>query len=89
MKKYLIILSLAAMFSSCAISGPLFITDNPAGTKTGTASAKFLFGWPIDGGDLSIKKACADGDITKVSTVDIAVESGLFITTYKTIVTGE
>jgi hypothetical protein len=89
MKKYLIIIVTSLFMVSCGISGPLFVTDNPTGSKVGMAKSKFFFGFPIDGGDLSIKKACENGGITKVSTVDITVENGFFMTWYIVVVTGE
>jgi hypothetical protein len=89
MKKYILIIVTSLFMVSCGISGPLFVTDNPTGSKEGKATAKFFMGYPIDGGDMSISTACKNGNITKVATVDVTVESGFFITRYTTVVTGE
>lgn len=89
MKNILFIAVSAFMLSSCVAVMPAWVTDN-CGDKVGQAEARYLFGsYPLGGGDYSIKAACEDGDINKVSTVDIRVQGGLFITTITTIVTGE
>lgn len=80
---------IAVSLASCSIAAPLFVTDNPSGTKTGEASYRTIFGLALDGGDASIAKAAKNGKITKISTVDQTVDAGLFITTLKTVVTGE
>jgi hypothetical protein len=69
--------------TACSVSGPLFVTDNPDG------SYRVLFGFALDGGDASIKKAAENGGITKISTVDQKIESGLLISRVVTVVTGE
>ena len=80
---------IAILFASCSVSRPILITDN-ASKKTGTAELNVVLGIfrPMEA-DLSIAKAAKNGGITKVATVDYTVESKLFKTTYKTIVTGE
>ena len=92
MKKSLIILSSLAMIwsmTSCSVSAPIQVTDNPVGTKVGEASYKqILMFRPMDA-DIGIAAAAKNGKITKVATVDTKVKSGLFVTTYTTIVTGE
>ena len=80
-----IIISLA----SCSISGPLFVTDNPTGSKVGKSSYRVIGPFILDGGDASVRSACSDGEITKISTVDQKVESGFFVTRITTVVTGE
>ena len=77
--------------ASCSVSGGLMITDNPGGesAKTGEASYNIILGFIVPmNADISIKKAAANGGITKVSTVDSKVTGGFFKTTYSTIVTG-
>ena len=83
-------LTLAAIFTSCSISYPVQVTENPVGTKEGTASFSVILGFirPMDA-DVGIAAAAKNGKITKVSTVDFKVTGGLFKTTYTTIVTGE
>ena len=75
--------------TACSVSGPLFVTDNPDGGKVGKSSYRTLFGFALDGGDASIKKAAENGGITKISTVDQKIESGLIISRVVTVVTGE
>jgi hypothetical protein len=75
--------------TACSVSGPLFVTDNPDGGKVGKSSYRVLFGFALDGGDASIKKAAENGGITKISTVDQKIESGLLISRVVTVVTGE
>jgi hypothetical protein len=80
---------LTATFSSCAVGYPVLTTDNNIGSKVGESSYDIIFGIVTKGGDASIKKAAQNGDITKIATVDLVVESKLIKTTVKTIVTGE
>jgi hypothetical protein len=75
--------------TACSVAGPLFVTDNPAGSKTGESSYRALGGFALDGGNAGIAKAAENGKITKISTVDQRVESGLLITRVITVVTGE
>ena len=75
--------------TACGVSGPLFVTDNQDGGKVGKSSYRVLFGFALDGGDASIKKAAENGGITKISTVDQKIESGLIISRVVTVVTGE
>lgn len=87
--KYILSLALVSLFiSSCSVSSPILITDNES-EKEGTAEFSVILGIfrPMNA-DISIKKAAENGGITKVSTVDFTVESQIFKTTYKTIVTG-
>lgn len=76
------------ILASCSLSRPMLVTDN-AGEKEGTAEYSVILGIfrPMTA-DVSIKKAAENGGITRVATVDRVVESKLFKTTYKTVVTG-
>lgn len=92
MKNYIKTTFVAAgllLATSCSVSAPGMVTDNPA-EKKGEASAKYILGifGPMHA-DLSIEKAAKNGDITKVSTVDYKISGGLFSKTYTTIVTGK
>lgn len=93
MKTYLkitIVALVAGIMTSCSASFPILATDNPVGEKVGESSYKVVLGLFITGGgDSSIKTAAENGGITKISTVDREIESGIFTMTYKTIVTGE
>jgi len=87
MKKILYIGFLGALMASCSVTYPGIATGNVA-KKEGVAQKKVWFGLALKPVDVSIEKAAKNGKITKVSTVDYQVNSGLFSTTYKTIVTG-
>jgi hypothetical protein len=91
MKKYLksgIIVATLLLATSCSVTFPGIVTDNPS-EKRSEISAKSILGFPPMKADLSIKKACQKGDITNVSTVDYKVKGGLFSKTYYVIVTGK
>ena len=81
-----IILASCMIFSSCSVTAPLAITDNPVGTRKGIASSTTFFG--LGNVDVGIEKAAKNGKITKVATVDYKVSSFLFIIKFETIVTG-
>ena len=71
------------MLSSC-VTSTYMVTDNPVGTKKGEAKLS-LFG--VDK-DISLEKACKNGSITKIGTVE--VRTTYFIIPFvKTTVTGE
>lgn len=71
------------MLSSC-VTSTYMVTDNPVGTKKGEAKLS-LFG--VDK-DISLEKACKNGAITKIGTVE--VRTTYFIIPFvKTTVTGE
>ena len=76
-------------FSSCSVTTPVLVTDNVIGEKTGEASASVFLGFikPMNM-DLSIQTAAKNGGITEVGSVDYQVYGGLFVSKYKTIVTG-
>lgn len=78
----------ATIMASCSISGPILATDNSS-QKKGVSEFSVILGIfrPKDA-DISIATAAKNGDITKIATVDYEVESKLFKTTYRTVVTG-
>lgn len=59
--------------ASCTSVKPNMLTNNSIGTKVGQASANFLFGFPLAGGDYSLKTAAANGGIDQIATVDLQV----------------
>jgi len=87
--KSILALGIVTLLTSCAISGPIAITDNRANEKRGEASYTVWLGFirPMEA-DISIRTAAKNGGITKVATVDSKIESKLFRATYTTIVTG-
>lgn len=78
-----------ALMTSCSVSGPICVTDNTCLEKRGQASYSIWLGFirPMNA-DVSIKKACENGGITKVGTVDAKVYGGLIRSTYTVTVTG-
>lgn len=92
MKKILFALALLMTLSSCSITLGLTATGNSikASDKKGTSKATLLFGVLPIGGDASIITAAKNGNIDKISTVDIKTTNFLFIlTTIETQVTGQ
>lgn len=92
--KNIVLLFVAVIsLASCSVSGPAtnykaLVTKNPIGSKVGIAETKVWFGLFPMHVDVSIAAAAKKGKITKVATVDYEQISGLFSTTYRTIVTG-
>lgn len=84
-KTKLIISSVAvmALLSSC-VTTSYMVTDNAVGTKVGVAKLG-LFGKDKD---MSLEKACANGKISKIGTVEIRTTYFIFPFS-KTTVTGE
>ncbi|MFT5055781.1 MAG: hypothetical protein ACI80H_000485 [Pseudoalteromonas distincta] len=83
---------LVVSLNACSVTTrlPGMITDNPTGEKEGRATVKVVLNqFILNGGDVSIKTAAENGGITKISTVDYEVKSGLFVSKHTTIVTGE
>jgi hypothetical protein len=79
-----------SIFISCAQTKPGMVTENPTGQKVGRSSTTFIFGFPMGGGDMSIKKAAQNGGITKIATVDHEMRMIFLLMVYSrtTIVTG-
>lgn len=67
------------------VSGAVTATSNAKGTKVGTATSKGIICFAT--GDSSIKAACENGGITKISHVDYHVTSvlGLYVETTTTV----
>ena len=99
-KRILTLVLVAFLFSGCAISyhplvgmiytdneGPLLVTDNPEGTKVGTATSKVIFG--VCYGDSTIETAALNGNITKITSVDTDITNvlGIYVE-FTTIVRG-
>jgi len=65
------------------VSGPVLATGNAEASKVGQASSTGII--CIATGDSSIKAACANGGITKISQVDYHVTSVLSVYTKTTV----
>lgn len=89
-KAMAMLLSMAAIMSSCSLTLPVGATSNPVGNKVGSATAPYFLNFLVFNGDASIQSAAKNGGITKISTVDLKQTNilGLF-GTYVCIVTGE
>ncbi len=81
---------IALSLAPATYSMPIAVTDNPVGSKTGTAedcTYFFIFG---DASDANILQACRNSGITKISTVDYQMHNHMFIwQTYTCVVSGE
>lgn len=87
---FAIVLATGAFFTSCSVTLPVTATSNQVGTKVGSATATGFFGVLFFDQDASIRTAARNGNITRISTVDIRHGNVLgLIYTYETIVTGE
>jgi hypothetical protein len=93
MKKIILgvlVLSVLLLTAACtSVTVPVGITDNPVGSKTGEATASYLFGYIPLSSDTGYSTAAANGGISKIATVEKRTESNPFITKITTIVTGE
>jgi starvation-inducible outer membrane lipoprotein len=89
MKKSFLIVSVALLLSSCAITLPVNATSNEVGSKVGMSKATGYLNVIWIDQDASIQKAAKQGGITKISTVDLKQTNMLgIIQTYECIVTG-
>lgn len=89
-KMFAVLASVVALMSSCALTLPVNATGNSIGKKVGTSVATGYLGLIFLDQDASIRTAAKNGNITKISTVDIKQTNLLnIIVTYETIVTGE
>jgi hypothetical protein len=89
MKKAFLIVSVALLLSSCAITLPVNATSNEVGSKVGMSKATGYLNVILIDQDASIQKAAKQGGITKISTVDLKQTNMLgIIQTYECIVTG-
>jgi hypothetical protein len=75
--------SMAAIYTD--VSGPVLATSNAGASKVGEASSTGII--CVATGDASIKAACANGGITRISHVDYHVTSvlGLYVKTTVTV----
>ena len=86
---FFLIVSVALLLSSCAITLPVNATSNEVGSKVGMSKATGYLNVLWFDQDASIQKAAKQGGITKISTVDLKQTNMLgVIQTYECIVTG-
>jgi hypothetical protein len=95
-----IILSLVLLLSSCSVTRPYAVTNNPVGESVGTSSTILFFG-SSSGTNLQsalfstnskfgVIEAARNGNIYKVGSVDVKTSTYLFgiVTIVEVIVTG-
>jgi hypothetical protein len=89
LKRLISVIGCIALFSSCTVMLPVNATSNPMGSKTGESKAIGIGPALWIKGNASIQQAAKNGNITKISTVDIQHTYILFVEIIKTKVTGE
>ncbi len=83
--------AIGVIMTSCVtITSPVMTTEAETGTgdKVGKSSYTTVLGIAFDR-SRSLAEAAEDGNIDRISTVDLEIDPGLFSTTYTTIVTGK
>ncbi|WP_139134251.1 hypothetical protein [Crocinitomix algicola] len=85
MKRLFGICAMAAFLGSCTVGHQITVTNNPVGTKTGVAKGT-NFSKDLD---ITAEKACSNGGITKIGTMEFKATQILFFVKFKTTVTGE
>jgi hypothetical protein len=85
MKKIIGVAAVAIMLSSCTVFHSITVTNNDVGTKTGVAKGK---SFQADN-DVTAEKACKNGGIKKIGTMEIKMKYFLFFTSTTTTITGE
>lgn len=85
MKKIFGVAIVGLMMASCTVAHQVTVTNNPVGTKKGVAKGT-VFSKDLD---LSAEKACKNGDISKIGTMEFKATQILFFVKYKTVITGE
>jgi hypothetical protein len=85
MKKILGGAIIAIALSSCTVMHTVTVTNNNVGTKTGVAK-----GWNFSKDlDITAEKACKNGNISKIGTMEFTAKSFLILMKYETVITGE
>lgn len=84
-KKFIGASVLALALGSCTVAHQVTVTNNAVGTKKGVAKGT-SFSKDLD---ISAEKACQNGGISKIGTMEFKATSILFFVKYKTVVTGE
>lgn len=87
---FLVATVIGAFMVACSMTMPVNATGNTVGSKVGTSSGSCYLGALCFGVDASIKSAAKNGNIKKISTVDLKVKNVLgLIITYECQLTGE
>lgn len=88
MKKLLLLVPALVLAVSCTVTTPVAATSNPVGSKTGTSTARRVLGIWVQS-DASVATAARNGNISRISTVDVTRRYGIFVYKIETKVTGE
>jgi len=86
-KVLVLLLLIATLFSCTTINSPVAATSNELGPLVGQSTGFLVFGF-LGNVDAGIQKACQDGKILHISTVDFEVSYRLFGIRYTCTVTG-
>lgn len=79
-----------AILAACSSTRPICATSNPVGEKVGKATAARILCFIPISADAGIQKAAKNGDITKISTVDMKTFwIPLLYSSVTTVITGE
>jgi hypothetical protein len=89
--KYIFSIAVAATFlSSCTVTMPYAVTENPIGSKKGVSKTSVILGAIQTNGDFGVADAAKNGKIYGgVSTVDMKVSNYILFSTKELIITGE
>lgn len=91
----------AAMITSCSMTTPYAVTNNPIGSKTGEVTNKCMFipeglannvtaaGLCFNNKGYSVYEAAKKAGISKIGAVDLKVSRKIFYREYTLIVSGE
>jgi len=99
MKKILIVLAAVAALSSCSTTIPYTATSNAIGSKKGVSKTgvilgsnggdQLAMGLLVTNGKFGVIDAAKNGNISKISTVDVKSTNYLIFRKVEVIVTGE
>ncbi|MCP4520143.1 MAG: hypothetical protein GY827_00335 [Cytophagales bacterium] len=82
--------AVTALMSSCAMTLPVTVTENPIGSKTGVSESVVIFGSIYLNGDYGVADAAEQGKIKGgISTVDEKTTNYVVFQKKEMIVTGE
>lgn len=84
-KKIVGAVAISLLMASCTIAHTVTVTNNAVGTKTGVAKGT-NFSKDLD---ITAEKACQNGGIKKIGTMEFKATQILFITKFQTTITGE
>lgn len=84
-----ILVMVAVILTSCAVTKPILATENPIGSKIGRSKQTGILFFPPPMAEAGIHIAARRAGITKISTVDYTVRWYILVYELETTVTGE